>query len=151
MYQTVTREWQEHKGHRVREIEGVFVMGMYTQLFLDVRLKPNTPTEIIKTLNLMIKGESEKWGNRLDWCFNSASCYFAENNIAKLEHGSLLVLCDFKDYDDEIEQLITWLKPYIDNDGMFGYTRYEEDEEPTILYMHEPEKLRGLVGDVRDK
>lgn len=23
MYQTVTAEWQEHKGHRVREIEGV--------------------------------------------------------------------------------------------------------------------------------
>lgn len=113
---------------------------MYTQLFLDVNLKKDTPNEIIDTLKLMVVGKSTKWNNRLDWVFNSSSYNFSNNQFAKIEYDKiykayrLIVLCDFKNYDDEIEQLIEWLKPYIDNDGMYGYTRYEEDDEPTILY-----------------
>jgi hypothetical protein len=115
-------------------------MGMYTQLHLDLKLKIDTPKEIIDTLTDMVNvdSESEKWNNRLDWCFNSNSYYFNAFSYAKIwKDGSiykLFVHCDFKNYDNEIAILLNWLKPYIDTQGMIGYTRYEEDEEPTILY-----------------
>lgn len=110
---------------------------MYTQLFLDVRLKPETPKDVIETLKEMVSGTCEKWNNRLNWCFTSDSAYFSNDSFARFEKYQLLVLCNFKNYDGEIEQLVEWLKPHIYNRGMFGYTRYEEDYEPKILYARE--------------
>lgn len=119
-------------------------MGMYTQLHLDVELKKDTPKEIIDTLTEMVKGECEKWNNRLNWCFNSSSCYFNNFAYSKLwkdeisNSYKLFVHCDFKNYDNEIEILLEWLKPHIENNyNMLGYTRYEEFKKPTILYYDE--------------
>lgn len=115
-------------------------MGFYTQLHLDVELKKDTPQEIITILQDMVKGNSLYWENRLNWCFKSSSYYFnnySHSNIWFDEISSqykLFVHCDFKNYDNEIEILLEWLKPYIDTKGMIGYVRYEEDIEPTILY-----------------
>jgi hypothetical protein len=117
-------------------------MGMYTQLFIDTFLLKQTPNDVIETLNQMINDESNHWENKLDWVFNSSSYYFSNNHYARLEYDDiyggykLLVLCDFKNYDNEINTFIEWIKPYLfkEKGEMYGYYRYEEDVEPTILY-----------------
>ena len=127
-------------------------MGMYTQLFLDLTLKKDIPTEIIDVLNGMVNGDCDYWKDkqRLNWCFNSSSYYFNNNHYSHLifdkigEDYRLLVLCDFKNYDNEIETFIDWLLPFIEDDyigdDFIGYHRYEEDREPTLLYLSELKK-----------
>lgn len=117
-------------------------MGMYTQLLLDVELKTDTPQQVITTLEEMISGKCEIWDNQLNWCFNSSSYYFNNYSHANLWRDEinnaykLFVYCDFKNYGNEIQILLAWLKPYIQDCGdMIGYTRYEEDEMPTILFL----------------
>lgn len=110
-------------------------MGMYTQLHLDLELKRNTPKEIIDTLTDMVNGESKKWDNRLNYCFNSNShSKLWKDDITK--SYKLFVHCDFKNYGNEIDTLLEWLRPHIETKGMIGYTRYEECNEPTILYNY---------------
>ena len=40
----------------------------------------------------------------------------------------------FKTNDLEIEEFLDWLEPYIGTDGFIGYIRYEEWENPTLIY-----------------
>ncbi|MCA1800256.1 MAG: hypothetical protein LC650_03090, partial [Actinobacteria bacterium] len=47
----------------------------------------------------------------------------------------LTIRCNLKDYDDEIEKFIDWITPYTDSTGFVGYKRYEQDEEPTLIYL----------------
>jgi hypothetical protein len=50
----------------------------------------------------------------------------------------LTIRCNLKNYNDEIENFIDWLKPYIhkDQENMFiGYKRYETENDPTLLYV----------------
>ncbi|MHB8152850.1 MAG: hypothetical protein ACYDG3_07260 [Bacillati bacterium] len=51
---------------------------------------------------------------------------------------------NLKNYDNEIEQFLAWIQPYIeahsvsvgdDNFFLVGYTRYEEDADPTLIYF----------------
>jgi hypothetical protein len=116
---------------------------MYTQVFIETSLKEDTPNEVITTLENMISDMSTYWQKpygRLNWCFHSSSYYFNNIHFAYLKKDEiddeykLCVLCDFKNYENEIEEFIKWLEPHIANEGMFGYIRYEEDDKPTILY-----------------
>lgn len=52
---------------------------------------------------------------------------------------SLNVRCNLKNYDDEVELFLDWLKPYILTEGFLGYSRYEEDQWPTLLFMENGE------------
>lgn len=119
-------------------------MGMYTQLLLDVRLKKDTPKEVIKILTEMVSKDDvcEFWEGRLNWCFNSSSYYFNNYNHSEIGFDEIMsayklfVYCDFKNYGEEIEKFLAWLKPYIEyTEDMLGYVRYEEDEIPTILFV----------------
>lgn len=44
---------------------------------------------------------------------------------------------DFEEIEEELEEseLIHWLAPYIDTEGFIGYTRYEEYDDPTLIYI----------------
>ena len=45
---------------------------------------------------------------------------------------------DFKNYDSEIELFLYWFKPFIvnsDSNGVIGHYHYEEDCEPTLIYI----------------
>lgn len=120
---------------------------MYTQLFLDVTLKQDAPVEIIDVLNDMVNNDCDFWKEkkRLNWCFNSSSYYFHNNNVAQFCYDKickdyrLLVLCDFKNYGNEIETFIEWLMPYIYGDvgDYIGYHMYEKDKEPTHIFIKE--------------
>ena len=41
---------------------------------------------------------------------------------------------NLKNYNDEIMKFLDWIFPYIETDGFIGWTMYEEDEHPTLLY-----------------
>ena len=120
-------------------------MGMYTQLVLNFSLKKDVSLEISKTLTEMIDGECDYWGdNRLNWCFNSSSYYFENTTNSKMfydeisEQYRILIFCDFKNYEDEIETFLEWVKSHIDvveGKQFIGYSRYEECDEPTLYYL----------------
>lgn len=42
--------------------------------------------------------------------------------------------CDLKNYDDEIQLFINWIKPLMQR--YRGWTWYEEDEEPQVISYH---------------
>jgi len=70
------------------------------------------------------------------------SYYFDADTHSTLRYDDIIgsyFLCirsNFKNYDDEIQSFIDWIRPYINkSEGDFlGFWRYEEDEEPTLIY-----------------
>ena len=45
------------------------------------------------------------------------------------------IRANLKNYDNEIDKFLHWLTPYIDTEGFIGYTRYEEYDDPTLIYI----------------
>lgn len=127
-------------------------MGMYTELHFNAELKQDTPKEIINILQTML-GKKEKpemfpkhaFFQTARWSFmlQCDSYYFdaATYSILKYDKISksyyLCIRCNFKNYDDEIEKFISWIKPYLakDEDEFLGFYRYEETEQPTLIFM----------------
>jgi hypothetical protein len=126
-------------------------MGMYTQLHLGIDLKEETPEQVINILLAMSKGEEYKGElpeheffstSRWKWLFAMDSAYFSYRSqcLFKKESYStqwnLSVTSNIKNYEDEIGKFLGWIKPYIANyeDEFIGYTRYEEDENPILIY-----------------
>jgi hypothetical protein len=136
-------------------------MGMYTELFIQCRLKKvdTVPDYVIPILEFMMgDGEVEpslpshsffktgRWGHML----RSNSYYLTPISVSKLQHDNagqytFIARCDLKNYEGEIEHFIDWLTPYIDaSDGeVIGHTRYEEEDIPTLL-VH-PNTWREIV------
>jgi len=120
-------------------------MGMYTEIYVNVNLKEDTPDDVIAVLKKMcnldyVDGHPARWG----LLFNSGSYYTPNTSCAKLTYDkigkqwSLLGKGDIKNYGSEIEEFFEWIKPHVedpDPDGEFiGYYRYEENREPTLVY-----------------
>lgn len=119
-------------------------MGMYTEIFVNVDLKENTPKEVIEVLKAMcdkdhesphLLGRPQRWA----FLFNDSSFYLpctecgvlTYNNIRKAY--SLIAKGDIKNSSGEIEEFFEFIKPWCE-DEFIGYTRYEEDREPTLIY-----------------
>ena len=122
-------------------------MGMYTELFLQVNLKKETPEDVIKALKVMI-GSSDEYidppfdGERWEYMLRQSSHYHFPISVAKLEQlpyipGEyyLFVRCDFKNYDGELQKFLEWLAPWVcSGDTHYqGHHMYEECEEPTRI------------------
>ena len=122
-------------------------MGMYTELVLVTQIKDDP--EVVKVIKHLI-GEEEcetfpahKFFKcpRFDMVMNCSSYYFVPLAIQHFEYDtisknwSLITRADLKNYNDEIELFCDWIDPYLDCSigEMFGYSRYEEDEDPIIL------------------
>lgn len=136
-------------------------MGMYTELVCAFELKNETPNEILEILKYMTESfdsqdEIENLpnhklfedGSRWRFMLRSDSYYFdgTTNSFLKVDYlypekpsYYLNVRCNLKNYNDEIENFIDWLKPYINyagnNDYFIGYSRYEEAKEPSLIYV----------------
>ena len=54
------------------------------------------------------------------------------DNISKT--WKINIRANLKNYDSEIEEFLDWLEPYIRTEGFIGYMRYEEWEDPTLIY-----------------
>lgn len=131
-------------------------MGMYTELNIAVRLKLSD--NALKILEFMagqsenedfekpdhplFDSETARWKYML--CCDSAyfdhtassslvnDRYYAEEDTLE---RVLNVRCDLKNYNDEIENFLDWIYPYSETGGFIGYMRYEEDEDPTLIYF----------------
>jgi len=125
---------------------------MYTELVFAAKIKKDTPSEVIKVLDYMAGNkencpeklpnhpffETERWSI----LFTCSSYYF--NGWAKpiFEYDdigneySLTTWANLKNYDDEISKFIDWIMPYLNvfEDEFLGYSRYEQDDKPTLIY-----------------
>lgn len=119
-------------------------MGMYTEVFVNTDLKPNTPKQVIDVLRAMchlddsaecLDGKPQRW----PYMFNNGSYYTPLTQCASLTydeiagHWSIIAKGDIKNYEDEIEQFFEFIKPWCSTE-FIGYMRYEEDREPTLVY-----------------
>lgn len=129
-------------------------MGMYTELHYNVELSKDVPEDVINILKFMV-GDSEDEPSTLPnhplfgdtrWRFmlRCDSYYFNADTHSTLRLDGishsyyLCIRCNLKNYNDEIELFIDWIDPYLDEciaKGEFlGFYRYEEDNEPTLIY-----------------
>ena len=131
-------------------------MGMYTELNIGVEISP-TPT-VVQKLNYMLGGDTEDvhiehplFTDQTRWKYMlvSDSYYFDGKADSKLFVDDLYpddpmyflnVRCNLKNYNEEIEKFMDWLRPYIKTEGFLGYKRYEEFKNPTLIYK-ENEKI----------
>jgi len=127
-------------------------MGMYTEFHFNTRLKGDTPKDVIHVLKYMVgisnvspspmpKHEFFKC-DRWRFLFTMDSYYFDSITHSILEHDDILegyvlsVRSNLKNYGGEIEKFLSFIWPYIEkaDDELLGFKRYEEDEEPTLIF-----------------
>lgn len=125
-------------------------MGMYTEVYINVDLKKETPDDVIQVLKAMCRmwpdDECDEvlkdFPDRWDCLFSNMSYYTPSTRCRFLEFDyitsrwSLLGKGDIKNYGQEIEKFFEWVDPWVDAyPGEFiGYKRYEEDLSPTLYY-----------------
>ena len=133
-------------------------MGMFTELYLGVRLKKDTPSNVIDILKYMINGVDEDNGEEVpdtapyhplfetrmwEHMLQCRSYYFHARLVNILQYDDisesyhLTVRSDLKNYNDEILYFIDWLTPYIVKGyncwEHLGHIRYEEDTLPELI------------------
>lgn len=128
-------------------------MGMYTHLVLNVNLIKDTPNDVIGTL-LWISGQTDicpiqKWHElygleRIGEVMCGDSCSFdGDTNYSFIfneikEEWAITINSNIKNYNMEYQKFLEYIQPYIkENYGdkkFFGFMRYEEWEEPTLIY-----------------
>jgi hypothetical protein len=121
---------------------------MYTELHMSARIKDDP--EAVAILKYMA-GQTDEQPPLPDhplfatprWSalFRCSSYYFVPRSTVLFERDEiggywcLISQASIKNYDGEIGKFIDWIRPYVDDtDTMIGYSRYEEDREPTIYY-----------------
>lgn len=126
-------------------------MGMYTEIALNISLREDTPESVLSILEKMATGEDETIERPLpDHAFFKCdrwhhlmimgSCYFHGLSLSKYKWrdcgvSALSFRSNLKNYDDEILKFLGWITPYVDPDDHAGYFRYEEDDNPTLIYF----------------
>jgi len=127
-------------------------MGMYTEFHFNAALKDNAPNSVIEILEFMLGDSAERpelpahllfQSDRWEWMLRCDSYYFDADTHSTLKYDEvskqyyLCIRCNLKNYNDEIEKFILWIMPYLDkHPGDFlGFSRYEETEKPTLIFM----------------
>jgi len=126
-------------------------MGMYTEIYINVDLKKDTPDDVIGVLKAMCDQECNEvlvdYPYKWICLFSNMSYYTPSTNCRFLEFDtisnkwSLLGKGDIKNYGNEIEEFFEWIMPYVDGypGDFIGYSRYEEDQKPTLIFLPEDE------------
>jgi hypothetical protein len=118
-------------------------MGMYTEIYVNVDLKEETPQEIIDILRQLCAGlQPNGFPNRSGNLFNNGSYYTPSTYVHSLTYDeisrqwSFLGKGDLKNYSGEVQHFFDWLMPWVDGfPGDFvGYHRYEQDQKPTLVF-----------------
>lgn len=119
-------------------------MGMYTEIYVNVNLKSDTPEEVIGVLEAICLGQNDgllkDYPDRWKCLFSDMSFYTPSTSCAKMKYQmgfwSLLGKGDIKNYDNEIEKFFEYIMSYVDaSEGEFiGYKRYEEAQVPTLIF-----------------
>jgi hypothetical protein len=131
-------------------------MGMYTEIIFGAALRKDTPKHIIEIIQKMVNREG-LYGLKPDHPFFESKCswllaangsyyfpgivepQFKFNDIA--EQWYLHLRTNIKNYNNEIEKFLDWIKPYIYKGSgtrdFYAIVTYEADETPTIYYLGE--------------
>lgn len=124
-------------------------MGMYTELVCAFELEENTPVQVVKTLEYMT-GQLDEFNDipdhdlfksaRWEYMLRCDSYYFAgdtHSTIRKDQFGSwyVTIRCNLKNYDNEIENFISWISLYTRDEGFIGYKWYEEARQPELIFI----------------
>lgn len=134
-------------------------MGDYTKANLILPIKKDADRNTIGIISSLFCGDElsdleeknliipehpffEK-GNRI-WFPNSGGSYYFTGTVnSRIRYDDLgtyaMVLhidTDFKNYGDEIDRFLDWVKPYLDIKGtaFLGYSQYEYSLNPTLYY-----------------
>ena len=119
-------------------------MGMYTEIYVNVDLKEDTPKTIIATLQTICNGYTpEGVPSRAGNLFQDRSYYTPRTCVSHLTYDeiskqwSLLGKGDLKNYEDEIEHFFNWIMPWVEGwpGDFIGYHRYEEAQKPTLVFL----------------
>jgi hypothetical protein len=131
-------------------------MGMYTEIYINVDLKKDTPDDVIQVLKAMcrmlpdeeVKEVLKSYPDRWIMLFGDCSYYTPRTyckflNFDKISNQwSLLGKGDIKNYGEEIEKFFEWIMPYIDAypGDFIGYQRYEEYQKPHLYFIPEDDE-----------
>ena len=140
-------------------------MGMYTELVFGARLKEDTPKHIIEMLKVIFQ-QQERLSRKYEDQENNfpnigkipfgGSYYFAvQHSLSRLSYDNIskdwtvCIRCNIKNYNNEIQNFIEWITPYIaegsgQNGDFLGYTLYEEDMEPHLLWLSKEVEWNGV-------
>ena len=126
---------------------------MYTEVSLSVVFKKETPQQVIEILNWMCgKGEYNSEFpdhpifklDRTKFMLRRSSYYFPQTIQPMFEFDEgwrLTARSNIKNYQNEIELFLNWIKPYIKSGSGSGdlcaVVIYEEQFEPTLYYLDE--------------
>lgn len=145
-------------------------MGMYTKVNLIIKIKKDVPLNVKQIIESMFeccdledmvargielpnhkffKDERRVW-----FPMSSGSYYFTGTTNSNLYYRDVddkMVLhidTDFKNYDDEIELFLDWIRPYIDASeySFLGYSLFESDANPT-LYFYTKKEILQFIND----
>lgn len=126
-------------------------MGNYTELIFGCALKKDTPKEVIDTLSFYcgehqdeskVVFKTKSGRNPLN---NGGSYYFGViNTNPNLQYDNIRnswfinSRTNLKNYENEIDDFLSWIKPYIDQGSgereMYAIVTYESGE-PIIYYL----------------
>jgi hypothetical protein len=124
-------------------------MGMYTEIYVNVDLKKDTPPDVIDVLRAIVEGDYANtvlsaYPDRWPMLFSDGSYYTPLTCASSLTYDgihnghSLIGKGDIKNYEREIEAFFDFIAPHVDDnvgDTVFiGYSRYEEDTMPTLYF-----------------
>lgn len=124
-------------------------MGMYTEINVCFDLMRDPPKNVVNILHYLIEKadiplilpkhkffECDRW-DKVACC---DSYYFDGSTNSKMVFDNISktwkinIRANLKNYNSEIEKFLNWLAPYIDTKGFLGYKRYEECEDPILIY-----------------
>lgn len=126
-------------------------MGMYTELRLNCRLRPDTPEHVISVLRYLADGNIMNPPtfslpdhplfacSRWNCLMRMSSAYFKDGPSAAVVewdgHWCVLSVANLKNYDGEIEKFIDWILPYVDAapGEIWAQHRYEESDHATSV------------------
>jgi hypothetical protein len=138
-------------------------MGMFTELIFGCSLKKDTPYYVTEILEFMLDESDFKSDELLSdipnyplftsdtrWriMFVCSSYYFGvDNPVNKMWYDDITnnwiisIRCNFKNYSNEIELFLDWIKPYIDKGSgtrdIYAIVTYEQDSIPTLYYLED--------------
>jgi hypothetical protein len=127
-------------------------MGMYTELNIGVQFKSELPEDIFKALEYMVKNDDSKSidfslehplfsTERWKWMLRSGGSYYFDakpvllwefDEISKAWY--LTLITNIKNYSDEWENFLNFIAPHLESSGYIGTLRYEESDQPTLLF-----------------
>lgn len=128
-------------------------MGMYTELVCAIELKRDTPEFVLSTLRYMLHDSDDDQltlpkhplfkTDRWQYMLNGDSYYFSGKTNTRLTWDKIVssyyltIRCNLKNYNDEIGKFMDWISQYADEHGFVGYTRYEEADDPILIYIRD--------------